>query len=117
MITVRPMHTHAVFEVGATYHVDYYAMQGGLRSGHDAWEVSPQSDGCLVLRHYLEGEQEHRLVIAREAEGKRPFQMVVHVYSLQDDLFGRRPYLGDVHLLFTKPLCRRDPILPMLNQS
>lgn len=97
-IVVRPIHTHASFEADAAYRVDYYAMEGGPRGAHDAWEVSPRSDGCLVLQPHLAGEQEHRLVISREAEGKRPFQMVVHVYSLRDDLFGRRPYVGDVHM-------------------
>jgi len=97
-IIVRPIHTHAVFEAGATYRVDYYAMEGGLKGTHDTGEVSPRSDGCLILQHHLEGEQEHRFVVAREAEGTRPFQMVVHVYSLRDDLFERRPYVGDVHM-------------------
>lgn len=97
-IIVRPIHTHAVFEAGAAYRVDYYAMEGGPKGAHDSWEISPRSDGCLILQHHLEGEQEHRFVIAREAEGTRPFSMVVHVYSLRDDLFGRRPYVGDVHM-------------------
>lgn len=97
-IIVRPIHTHAVFEVGATYGVDYYAMEGGLKDAHESWEVSPRSDGCLVLQHHVEGEQEHRFVISREVEGKRPLQMAIHVYSAYDDLFERRPYLGDVHL-------------------
>ena len=97
-IIVRPVHAHASFKVGAAYSVDYYAMEGGLKSPHDAWEVTPRPDGCLVLEHYLEGEQEHRFVVARQAEGERPFRMVVHVYSLREDFFGRRPYVGDVHM-------------------
>jgi hypothetical protein len=97
-ITVRPVQAHAAFEAGASYRVEYYAMEGGQKSAHEPWELSPRSDGCLVLRHHLEGEQEHRFVLVREAGGGRPFRMVVHVYSLREDLFRRRPYLGDLHM-------------------
>ena len=97
-IVVRPVHAHASFKPGAAYSVDYYAMEGGATSAHDAWETLPRSDGCLILEHYLEGEQEHRFVVSHQAEGAHPLQMVVHVYSVRDDLFGRRPYVGDVHM-------------------
>lgn len=52
--------------------------------------------GCLSFEHTFTGEQEHSIRLHR-GEETAPF-LRTSVYSLEEDLFRRRPYLGDFHL-------------------
>ena len=55
-----------------------------------------QEQGCLSFEHTFTGEQEHSIRLHR-GEETAPF-LRTSVYSLEEDLFRRRPYLGDFHL-------------------
>lgn len=78
-----------------------------------AWyNLKPNEDGDLVLRHHFAGEQRHALKLIRPAEDldATPYRDITHrgkfhdnkeavlyVYSLNDDLYGLRCYKGELH--------------------
>jgi hypothetical protein len=107
-ITVRPRFDHCRFDEDATYEVTCFPAEqlggrGGLgerggRAGHSL------RDGALGVRRRFEGEQEHVLLVERIDGDTRARVGAFRVYSVADDLFGRRPYKGDLHV----HSCRSD---------
>ena len=76
------------------------------------YNLTPNSDGDLVLRHYFEGEQRHAIKLIRPQEDleSTPYRDITHrgkfrenkdaelyVYSLAEDLYGMRCFKGEVH--------------------
>jgi hypothetical protein len=55
-------------------------------------------DGALQVTAFFEAEQEHVLQVEEVAAGQRKPVGSFRVYSLQDDLWYRRPYKGDFHI-------------------
>lgn len=74
----------------------------GRVTGDD--EIVPDRDvsgGIMRLTCVFPAEQEHTILIRRSApddRGRTETLGVGSVYSLEDDLFGLRPYKGDLHM-------------------
>ncbi|MDD4774801.1 MAG: hypothetical protein PHZ09_14565, partial [Eubacteriales bacterium] len=64
------------------------------RDNKTEYIIRPCDDGCLRFSHIFHGEQEQYIRIFRE--GKRLVQL--SVFSLHEDLAGRYPFLGDLHV-------------------
>ncbi|MHB1151355.1 MAG: hypothetical protein ACYCWE_08010 [Eubacteriales bacterium] len=99
-ITIKPLGWHAGFNPDTTYTVGIRPMSEAdphnspERDNKTEYLIKPCSDGCLRFSHTFHGEQEQYIRIFRD--GSRLVQL--SVFSLHDDLIGRYPYLGDLHV-------------------
>jgi hypothetical protein len=103
-ITVKPMGAHAAFS--GEYTVVVQRLDSGS-AGHDfsSWnqtgfDLTPDEDGNLVFTYKASGEGE--LFVRVYKDGRRILQL--SVYALADDLAGRIPLMGDLHM----HTCRSD---------
>ena len=72
------------------------------RSGRTHLKKKVDADGCLRVTAYFEGEGQH-FIFLRMQEGTQPL-LTFSVYSLQEDMVGRIPLRGDLHM----HTCRSD---------
>lgn len=100
-VEIRPLFDHLRFQEDAEYGLTFCPTEEfAQRSGWTAPErvaVTPV-DGRLRITRYFEGEQEHVLYVDRASGSERKPVGDFRVYSLESDLFARRPYKGDVHM-------------------
>lgn len=108
-ITVRPRFDHCRFREDAAYQVSIIPSTGLVGStGHPARATTVCSPvgGALRVSHRFDGEQEYVLLV-EETTGEKPKLLAdLRLYALDDDLFGRTPYKGDVHM----HSCRSDGV-------
>ena len=102
IIEIAPKFAHSQFKESAKYVVSYYPMEEfAERSG---WQIGyPQAqtefvEGTLRITQYFEGEQEHVLLVETVNGLERKTVGDFRVYSVEEDLCGRRPFKGDIHL-------------------
>lgn len=100
-ITVRPLFAHAGLQEGRKYIVTVQPVEG--RVGQMGWEVPSAlpfslENGVLTLDYFFEREQEYVLLIAVEEQDRPNVLWEFHLYALDADLFGRRPFKGDMHM-------------------
>jgi hypothetical protein len=100
-ITVRPRFDHCRFREDAIYRVSVIPAEG--RPGHTVHPPRAQTlaapvGGTLQVQHTFEDEGEHVLLIETIAGEKTAHVADLHLYALEDDLFARLPYKGDVHI-------------------
>ncbi len=96
-ITVRPLFDHAR-SIITMPEVALYPAEGGRTqtTGHlppIALKPTVYED-TLQVRHCFESEQEYKLIFGTR---EKPLG-AAHLYALNDDLFVRRPYKGDLHI-------------------
>ena len=101
VIRIRPRFDHVAFSDGAHYRISYYpteefAALSGWPEGNET--IVQSQDGALYIEQFFEGEQEHVLYIERVRGDEYEFILDARIYSVQDDLFFRRPFKGDLHL-------------------
>ncbi|MBQ5972610.1 MAG: hypothetical protein IJL69_00270 [Oscillospiraceae bacterium] len=61
--------------------------------------VTPSADGCLRFTAVFHGEQQHFIRIFKSEDPEDRERLVqLAVYSVGEDLAGRYPYLGDMHI-------------------
>ena len=101
-ITVQPLGDHAAFEKGKEYTLNIYKVNQSNpnrypeRSGRSTLTAVPDEDGCLRFEAFFEGEGEHFINIHAAPEEK-PI-VTLSVYSLSNDMAGRIPLRGDLHI-------------------
>jgi hypothetical protein len=95
-ITIRPLFDHVRFG-DAVPEVLIYPAEGGTRQAVQPAPDTAQPvlvDGSLRIRYQFGSEQEYTLLV-----GSGPkIQAEARLYALDDDLFARRPYKGDLHI-------------------
>ena len=77
------------------------------RSGRTTLTATPDADGCLRFEAYFEGEGEHFINIYKDPEAK--YDYTLSVYSLSEDMGGRIPLRGDLHLHTSRSDGREAP--------
>ena len=82
---------------------DDYAAEGRL-------SVRPH-DGVLSFRYTFVGEQQWVILVSSEHESERHFT----VYALEDDLYRRTPYMGDLHAHSCRSDGQEDPAVVAAN--
>lgn len=107
-ITIQPLGAHTAFEQGHVYTVKIdkhaqsrphiYPERGNLT----CMEVVPSEDGCLHFSVFFEGEGEFRVNVYDNPEEKS--RCCMGVFSLHEDMAGRIPQRGDLHM----HTCRSD---------
>lgn len=76
--------------------------------------VRPGADGSLEFEHIFTGEQEYKLVIVNPKDNDREL-LRLSIYSLRQDLYGRRAYRGDLHVHSYFSDGREDPMIVAAN--
>ena len=100
-IHIVPTGGRAEFEVGREYNVGYYALEGGNprdfpATGDFKFEKAIcQANGGFTLNHTFDAEQEYFIDI-RDENDKRVRRF--SIYCVDDDLSGRYPFIGDLHM-------------------
>ncbi|MBR4941929.1 MAG: hypothetical protein IKZ19_08025 [Clostridia bacterium] len=85
-------------------------------SVHRTIYVTPDSDGCLRFTAAFSGEQEHYVRIFKsEDENDRERLCQLSVYSVREDLAGRYPFMGDLHIHTRYSDGREDPAFVAAN--
>lgn len=103
-VTVKPLGAHVEFKGEYTVWVKALT-QGNIRDYKERnnlveYSVTPDEDGCIRFTHTYKDEQEHFVEIIKD--GKRVVRL--SVYSLNEDMVGRYPFRGDLHM----HTCRSD---------
>ena len=101
-VTVQPLGQHVAFSQGHAYTVHIRKVdQAAIHlypeyTGRSTHTVTPDADGNLRITAHFEGEGEHFIRIC-DAPDARP-RVQLSVYSLAEDMAGKYPYRGDLHL-------------------
>ncbi len=97
-ITIRALGTHAGFSAGRSYRITLIPMfetfYGTDTDGYPEITVTA-SDDILEFDHCFTGEQEYSLRITMDDEGRF---ILLRIYCLDADLYGRIPLKGDLHV-------------------
>ncbi|NMB45516.1 MAG: hypothetical protein GX998_03800 [Firmicutes bacterium] len=97
-ITIRSPYDHCRFEDAKEYEVAYYPKEYWPNE-HPKKEFAVRAQGSsLIIPYHFTGEQEHIFAVATQVNGTRKPIGTFSVYSLQRDLFERRPFKGDLHM-------------------
>ena len=116
VVRIRPLGENGFFKPDLTYTVSIRAVDTACRHYNDLptdkYEIKPDENGELVIRHFFAGEQKHVIFITRPEEDMRSMYYEINnhrgrfgenasvqlaVYSLRSDLYGMRCYKGEVH--------------------
>ncbi len=105
-VTIKPLGFHAAFN-DDEYTISVHPISEGShgtypdRPNYFKYTVKPNADGTLSFTHTYSGEQEHYIRVW-DKNGNRKVQL--SVYSLNEDMQGRYPFKGDLHM----HTCRSD---------
>jgi hypothetical protein len=100
-ITIRHLFDHTRFRPPFPYRLLMFPAGGlpGQPGSPTALEVEPDwGDGLLRFRYAFANEQEYILVLENTSGLPRARVYEFRFFALQDDLFNRRPYKGDLHM-------------------
>ena len=103
IITIRPLGRHVAFTKDLEYIIRLFKSDQGSskaypdRIGRYEFKAVPDSDGCLRFTCTFESEGEYFVRVFDDPE-KKEFIVQMSVYSLLNDMKGRIPLRGDLHL-------------------
>ncbi len=115
-ITIKPMGLHAAF-TEESYCMVICPLDEGIDrdyphlSGYEYHTVSPEADGCIRFTHTFETEQEY--FIRLKVNDKRLVQL--SVFAVAEDLCGRYPFVGDLHMHTFRSDGRQSPAVVAAN--
>ena len=76
------------------FQIEIFSMESRRKKSYSIRETK----GILEISHYFEGEQEHLVHIYKESILPENKQCILHIYSMFEDLYVKRPYKGDFHI-------------------
>ncbi len=100
-VRIEPLGKHAMFDGSKEYTIRVCPLSEGSpkiyrnRSNDFSYKLKPGKNGGFEFTHEFRGEQEH-FVRVQDKDSKTLLQL--SVYSVGDDLAGRYPYMGDLHM-------------------
>lgn len=100
-ITIKPIGAHAAFYGNNDCFIRIMPMGNGAfykypeRENVWGYNVTPESDGTLRFKHTFPAEGEYSV---RLINSDKKVAAKLAVYALEDDLYGRYAYLGDMHM-------------------
>ena len=107
-LTIQPLGGHTALEAGHVYTVKIDKLAESRphvypeRPQPVTIETTPDSDGCLRFSAFFPGEGEFRVNLYNTPEDKA--RCTLSVFSLNEDMAGRIPQRGDLHM----HTCRSD---------
>jgi len=109
-VTVKPLGAHVAFRDKVK--VSVFSMAHGMpavypeRNNITTYEVETDADGCVRFTHTYSEESEYRILIEQEPRQGREAhgEVKLSVYALEEDMRGRYPFRGDLHM----HTCRSD---------
>lgn len=112
-VVIRPLFDHVRFVPGKAYTVQHFLMEDSPLAPRSAlagtFTVKPDRAGRLRFRSRFTGEQEHWIHVAPPPGESGPPPADLHLFSLREDLFSRRPLKGDFHLHTNRSDGRESP--------
>ena len=98
-VCIKPLGAHVAFTEDEYTVTVQQLDEGDIRNYPERnncveYKLSPCEDGCLRFTHTYDGEQQHFIKILKD--DKRIVRL--SVYSLFEDLVGRYPFMGDLHM-------------------
>ncbi len=100
-ITIRALYDHTLFTSPYPYRLWMFPAGGlpGQPGSTSALELEANwSEGGLRFRYPFANEQEYILVVENTSGLPRARSYEFRFFALEDDLFNRRPYKGDLHM-------------------
>ena len=116
-VTVKPRGGHAAFDKTKEYTVAIHTTTEGIpstypgRNNYISYQMTPSEDGCFHVVHTFKKECEYYIRIL--LEDKRLVQL--SVYAVEEDLVGRYPYIGDMHMHSTRSDGKEHPFIVAAN--
>lgn len=101
-VTVQPLGDHAAVPPGTVCQIEIQKMdrdnwkQYSEISGRKLLTVPVSEDGCLRFAAHYDGEGEYLIWIHPVCASEHKVELAV--YALEEDLIGRLPYRGDLHI-------------------
>lgn len=99
-ITIKPLGYHADFKNPDGISLFVYGLDDGNPRDYpyrgNGIEVPFEFDGCIKFTHTFPTEQQYFIRIMDKESSKRLLQL--SVYALAEDLCGRYPLIGDLHM-------------------
>jgi len=114
-ITIKPLGGHAVFD-HESYRLSIHPWDEGQpsqfpdRPNDFRYDVVPEADGCIRFSFAFFGEQQYYIRLMDGA-----FRLQLSVFSVFEDLVGRYPFRGDLHLHSTYSDGRQAPAIVAAN--
>jgi len=114
-ITIAPRGHHAAF-TQANYRLSIHPWDEGAvdefpeYNNDFAFDVTPDEDGCIRISFEFFGCQQHFIRLKAD-----DFSLQMSVFSVDDDLVGRYPFRGDLHLHTTYSDGRQAPAIVAAN--
>ena len=103
-ITIKPLGAHAAFEGEYVLSIlpAAYSIQGDFLDDKKVVELETKvkEDGCIRFTHVFPEECEYIILLKQNKMNR----LVMSVYALAEDMRGRYPYRGDLHI----HTCRSD---------
>lgn len=101
-VTVQPLGAHVAFTAGHSYTVHVRKVNEAAPYTYPEYTsssvhtVTPDEDGCLRVSAHFAGEGEYFIRICDTPDANPRVQL--SVYSLAQDMAGRYPWRGDLHM-------------------
>jgi len=102
-LTLRSLNEQILFIEGCTYTVMVIPLEEKNGQLRDTLKLRPLN-GALVIPYTFASEQEYVLIVEEASEedfGTSTWRFPrseFRIYALQDDLFYRKPFKGDLHM-------------------
>lgn len=119
-ITIKPLGIHAEL-IKNTEDFDLYVL--GLEDGQTKYwpergnnktaEYEINDGNVIKFKHTFPTEQQYFLRFVEKESGKRVLQL--NVYALAEDLCGRYPFVGDLHMHTCRSDGKQDPVIVSAN--
>ena len=116
-ITVKPLGAHAAFAKDKEYVIAILTTTEGSpatypnRNNYAEYKMKPTENGGFCFTHTFMKECEYFIRVFQD--GKRLLQL--SVYAVLEDLVGRYPYMGDMHMHSTRSDGKEHPFIVAAN--
>ncbi len=100
-ITIKDRYMQSFIKDGEQYEVRYYPLERFSQTGEYTYQevmLAEALSGAIQISQYFKGEQEHILEVREKGVDDCNHIKSIRIYSLNGDLFGRKPYKGDMHM-------------------
>lgn len=97
-IEIKFLAKHEAFDPNTYYEIFYYPLERFSAIGEYTYQEKQMvkaEKGNLKLTQHFVGEQEHVIIVTNTSTNKK---YKFNFYSLNKDLFDRKPYKGDIHM-------------------